>query len=79
MSGIEVPDDGQWLNTSLFSNSRPNCYLDREEVNAVGMGVIAPSSKIWENVSIQSIGIVVVVGREVTRTSRSGSVKANHL
>ena len=30
-----MPDDGQQLNTSLFSNSRPYCYLDREEVNAV--------------------------------------------
>ena len=47
MSDIEMPDDGQQLNTSLFSNSRPYCFLDREEVNAVRNGVIAPSSEIW--------------------------------
>ena len=38
MSGIEMPDNGQQLNKSVFSNSRPYCYLDREEVNAIRNG-----------------------------------------
>ena len=38
MSGIEMSDDGQQLNTFFFPNSRPYCYLDREEVNAVRKG-----------------------------------------
>ena len=38
MSGIEMPDDGQQLNTSLSSNSKPYCYLDWEEVNTVRNG-----------------------------------------
>ena len=46
-SGIEMPDDGQQLNKSLFSNSRPYCYLDRKEVNTVRNGVIAQSFEIW--------------------------------
>ena len=33
-----MSDDGQQLNTSLFINSRPNWYLDREDVNAVRNG-----------------------------------------
>ena len=38
MPGIQMPDDGQQLNNPCFPNSRPYCYLDREEVNAVMNG-----------------------------------------
>ena len=62
MSVVEMPDDGQQLNTSLFSNSRPYCYLDREEC-CKEWGRLHHGLKFGANISIQSIGIVVVVGR----------------
>ena len=58
-----MPDDGQQLNTSLFSNYIPSCYLDKDEVNAVRNGGDCTILRNLRHYSTQCIGLVVVVGR----------------
>ena len=77
-----MPEDKQQLNTSLISNSRPYLILARGEVNAVRngiIGVIAPSSEVWGKCLYLMYRPSGDSGEGVSGTSRSGSVRANHM